>query len=453
MSMRIRIMFPLVALGLMMAACAPSTAETTTTTTRPTLPLPQPPTPSTTPSDASFTIIMDGWSVAALPSTQVELSDGTSVGLRPMSESEIAALPAEVQVKLLGRLHSADRGWACDETACVSGNGVAAFHSHLSSPATIPVFGEVYEAAGVNHGVYSATVKLPSASRTVVSVGGWSIQQGALSDVTSGSHVVLSAGLGVVFPLTPLWATTADEFYRYDTRVEYPVMSDDGSRAVQTALLNGLADASASEHLISLDPSELTFMTSLPMGCGSAVICSIEQPDVAVHTTREHDHTACFEEFPIGRAGIFQRVVTVDLPHPTFLFPAMMKGADLSALASPADFDALLRTPRIVSGSIDLYLEGVQMWVHTPSPAGDVDEELHPTLVTYLAFGQEVEPSGFELPAIEEVAARLLPDFASLCVWEPEDTETPAPEVAEGAEGTSPGDTSPTDEEPTTPEA
>lgn len=397
-----------VILATTVVACAPNTAPNPTTRSRPAVPPPSSTTPTLRPEQAAL-IVVDGWSVAALGTHEL-LVAGERVTLKPLTAEQIRTLSSDTLTLLASRLHSARRDWACDAGSCSAGN-TTLVAEQLAEPALIPTFGEVYEASGVEHGVFAAALENPPAEPFGITAGSFISAPDSFPALKSDDELVVAAGLGTVFPFTPYWTQSDDAYFYYDLNFGASLTSEPPVELAE--LLNrGLSDASAANAIHLLHPSQLSLWTSLTTGCGSEVACTIEAPEVSSEELLSTTVELCYEGAPLGSAEVYQRIDTVRFPYRTHQLGAWGDTAVDPLALTVEEIDARLAAPHLTEAT-RLLRAGLHLWQLETTGDG-----LAPALrlVAPLAYVRELGPDETAEPvSAEEIITQLLPDYVSVC--------------------------------------
>lgn len=388
--------------ALALAACAPTQPPATTGVLPGAAVAPQ-----TAPTKTA-TVIVDGWSVAAMGTTDLTV-DGEAVKLEPLAEEHLRELSPGTLELLASRLHSVRRNWNCGPDGCAAGN-VTMTLSQLAEPKFIPLLGETYAAAAIDHGVYAATVE-PSTTPFNIAAGEFSSAPEAFPALEAGAELVVAAGLGVIFPFQPYWAETTDSYFYYDLRYGQPV-ADIPSAEILDAVKLGLANTSGGEYLRGLHPSQLSLWTSLTAGCGSEVNCVIDSPETQTETILSETLELCYEGSSLGTALVYQHLDDVTFPYPTHQLGAWGDAAVDPLALTVEEIDARLAAPHLTEAT-QLLRAGLHLWQLETTGDG-----LAPALrlVAPLAYVRELGPDETAEPvSAEEIITQLLPDYVSVC--------------------------------------
>lgn len=343
------------------------------------------------PEKQSIWVMVDGWSVvAAGTDIQVRVGDSwETVTLKPLSASEVANVRRsypDMLAAVAGRLVNTDHGWTCDEEGCSTLAGtVEDIDEMLADPSKIPGYGKVYEAWGVEAGLYGAKVDVLKGAQTVE----LATEDGFRSRNLVGdeSHVRIhgldtnnpvafaSAGLGVFFEPFPLWAISEEGYSYLRPQVAGEVDVEEAKKldgAFPAGLYRGLSDTSAADALAGLSNGELTYMTSLVTGCGTNVVCA-PTVDVDFETVAAQTAEGCVasawakegEDPGSVWVALSDDRLRVTYPHPTVQ-------AGVWGGSSVEDFeghDPEVRTwgiPPTVEGTVQLRMVSVRIYTFLP---------------------------------------------------------------------------------------
>lgn len=365
-------------IAIALVACSgpkaqPSPWQETTTTNQPTA--------TTQPSDSTTTssaprietktvqVIVDGWSQAILGTREItfvpeEAGPSDKVILSPASGTVIDRLDPEIVKDLAGRLVDAESDRDCDEGAVCStpAGGTVDIGALLDDPTQIPHYGDVYKAWGITDGVWVAEAEVPVSEEGFVVVSG-----DFKSDVMvaeGDGPLVLAAGLGIIFPLDPHWT---DEAAPYRFGVTNASFEDDPEAAttdeakLATAAVSGLA--ASGPDLYNAQPDLLTYMTSLPTGCGGVATCVPSTVEAAVETASVVTETVCHPERDGKLLAVTRdEIRRFTLPHPTHIM-GLWNGQSRDELAGANGAgERLMGLGPLVEGEVEMRVVTSNVW-------------------------------------------------------------------------------------------
>lgn len=234
-----------------------------------------------------ITVYIDGWSQLAAGSREISVAginkDGKAVRssstLNPVRAEELKELDPEMLRVLVGRLIDTGRGYACEGGVCRQEDGSTVNAAEmLANPASIPGLGDMYQAWGMETSLWRADLKVGQDSETmVVSIG--NAVSGAFESGTGYIQVedelLLGAGLGTVFKLTPNWIDEPVPYNLFLPQVGIEAGDYESVGKLEESIMDaaGRGLARGAGALADLARSELTFLTSPTTGCGGWVTC------------------------------------------------------------------------------------------------------------------------------------------------------------------------------------
>jgi hypothetical protein len=309
-------------------------------------------------STGAAVAVLDGWSRTVLGVDPTWGQDGpaTETALwRDMTADDaqrlLAASP-DVVADLMARMVVAVPRPTCDTDGCRSGDDDLPL-SYLTDPASIPVYGPMYEAWGIGParvaqlGLYPTTQSVSFAVGESTS-GPYNVDSGAASplpvaegaeaeaeieaelgaDTAPNANVIgLAGSFGALFHLKPAWIPDSEGLPARAYNPTSLLTSLDPTVDLQLERIasSGSAGlAGQTRDLWGLDASALTALSSPTTGCLGVVVCAPRPVDVTVDGGVVGVDSVCETSVAPGsfagasRLGLVVRdeTWTVQLPHP-----------------------------------------------------------------------------------------------------------------------------------------
>lgn len=328
-------------------------------------------------AQANTTLFLDGWSVAAMGTSTIDVTTPDMVGgtivLHPLSAQQIRnslADDPEAIATYLARMYTSASAVKCTKDGCtVDGKDVDP--GVLADPASIPGLGDVYKGSGVTHGLYAARVYVPKENSTLnLSANGFSGSVSPADFIDNNDKIVerpatsetgfkkgswaLSAGLGRIFPNDPAWIWEKPRIFDYDATYYTPSAVGLDKAYVGPVLISALTDAKAAPLVKRFSSSQMSYYTSPTTGCGTTILCVVTGSDVQVSNLKNQAAEACLfkpTDPPYGRAVLLNQTahIKVRTPGPVLLMGAWdvpkgtgVLGTDISGATpkeGPYEFD------------------------------------------------------------------------------------------------------------------
>jgi len=288
--------------------------------------------------DTQVLLVVDGWSYKIMdgatftyqavghnltvdkdvPPSAITFKPATSAQLNQIAHT----VPTLVR-NLFARLATTNPSLRCTETDCtVAGKNLPL--SDLLNPSQIPTFGSEYAGYGINHGVYIGSALVPKTSLGLaISAPGWntlqlSSNEGLIAPPGSGDSppqpsalngylknlYPLATGFGQIFPLSPTWVGASPISEAAEIPSDAPVGNLTPAQNAANAKLfaDGLSTKVSAAN--TLDPTQLTYMTSPTTGCGPGVACTPMAAHDRVVVAPNQTLTLCYNSVPIPNTVI-----------------------------------------------------------------------------------------------------------------------------------------------------
>lgn len=335
-------------------------------------------------------VYLDGWSMKILNRSVISatLENGMTAALNFMpldgdAIDEATLEHPEIVTSAMARLVSADQRLVCTDGKCTIGKK-RIDHRLLVTPEKIPAFGVMYDAWGIEHGLYRAQLRVPKIPGVVtLSADGWSGTQiiagelfgeggRPLTPITAGpdqgwgrGSYGLAAGYGRIFIARAGWITENGETVnpvRWLPR-DFVGTGENASGPAELAAEDPLSAGPAGRDGLAMTGSaglnewQLTYLSSPVTGCGTVAVCT----PVPVEVEREVEKTT--STLACDAQG--QKVVSVSvrsrwsftLEHPAHLLGAWGADADPRAFPGSGDMESVLTylgEPPLANGRIEL---------------------------------------------------------------------------------------------------
>lgn len=313
-------MFAAVTLSAAALGCTNTDHETTTTRTAPHPQL----------DDNDIVVLLDGWSAVGVRNDRFRFSAGDTlrnVTFTPATP-ELVRLAEErapgVIERLAARLVSADTELVCDTERCHGRFGDVDVDTLVSDPAHIPGFGSMYEAWGVVHGVWIATIPATSGhlfygNERVLVTNATRDDDIGNDRPRTGVHTI-GVGFGKPFHLDPVWlsATPAATERRFAYGAGDPALLAELA-ADPATFARGLGTGGTA--VSQMTAAQLTYRTSPTTGCGVGVVCVPGVADVTVDDVDSGDtFEVCTDSGETATALPVSFTVSVNVPAPVHQF-------------------------------------------------------------------------------------------------------------------------------------
>jgi hypothetical protein len=309
-------------------------------------------------------VLVDGWSTRILEGSRLWV-DIPQVGRRelnlaPLDAARLGDLRSnhpQALGDIVARLTTAGPLAGCDPNACRDGMGAPVTVEQLADPSTLTGTGPVFEAWGIGAAVLAAEFPVGPDTGSVsfsTDLLGWSPAMLSVVDLDDDSQgsprpvLVVAAGLGRLFPLSPAFAGPEPFIGPIDPM---PLPATATTTAVPFTAGLSVADPAAQ----GLDPRWLTYLTSPSTGCGVGVLClPTEAGDLAKLEIKDRETRAfCVADTNGARVEIdyLDAIWRVDYPRPTH-----QAGAWFGFTPQEVAGDSMLfaGTPSLVSGLVEL---------------------------------------------------------------------------------------------------
>jgi hypothetical protein len=308
-------------------------------------------------------LLVDGWSVKVLEGAtfSVATEDGRDVRplvLEPADAATVARIREDHQSELtqvVARLSSLGPAAGCSSVSCTDGTGVTLTDEQLVDPGLLPGTGPVFQAWGIQHGLWVAVVDVPEGEAFSLRVS--SPRWGSLELGASGGDSLVwpvGAGLGQLFTLDAAWLWETPGPGRNQVP---PVASEAPAIRTSPPFLGGLDQPDPSAAGMPFE--WLTYLTSPSTGCGVGVVCTPSRVPVTVRDFRTETRHLCADSVRVP--VVFEDAIwEVDYPHASHQ-GGIWSGAEVELWeGEPMLWTG---TPSLVEGPATIRVATARVWV------------------------------------------------------------------------------------------
>lgn len=275
-------------------------------------------------------IITDKWSLLNLPNTDLKINVGgftSTLVFNPLTADEyenLLKVDPSVISKAMGRFYSSNKSLTCSVIACtIEKKNIDP--AILATPSSIPGFGEMYSAYGIDSILYQAKVKIPVNSDMATIIGNnlksTSVIFGSTDDGSSTAYQYVGNAFGNIYSVSVAWNADSDfipeaRFYTDSSgklSIGDPIISD----KLYGVLAKGLG--SSNPLLYNLNSSQMTYLTSPTTGCGAITICI---PGIVTSNLKigsNENFKVCAKDNTVGQAFLIFGSTDIKLTRPSFI--------------------------------------------------------------------------------------------------------------------------------------
>ena len=341
-------------------------------------------------SRQTFEVLVDGWSVKTLPSPTLywvdDLGGSGTVTLAPVSRpqfDDIMATTPEYATRMIARMVSPAADWDCTPSGCTGPHEFSP--DWVSSPASVPYFGESYAGYGISSLLYSASFDItpaatkvtflaykdqpPSLGNSVLTYAGKAYETPVFDNGFFYNRAMMAASFGIAFALYPSWVFDGQNYVPSAP----PSIASGQAEALEVATASearvqytGLA--APWETAPYLPNSALTYFSSPTTGCGAVALCvPIDMTTQVTSEISDSPAALCLSGATAGTsyangdttpARLNQTRSTVTLPAPINQYgawgPSVTSTADLEQVPPGGGASGGGLPPTLLSGTVTL---------------------------------------------------------------------------------------------------
>jgi len=340
-------------------------------------------------------IITDKWSLLNLPNTDLKINVGgftSTLVFNPLTADEyknILKVDPIVISKAMGRFYSSNKSLTCSVSACtIEKKNIDP--AILATPSSIPGFGEMYSAYGIDSILYQAKVKIP-VNADVATIEGAGLKSssvvfGTNDDGSSTAYQYISNAFGVIYPVSVAW--NADSTFVPEERYEFSYSGklSTGSSIPESKLYGIFAKGLAySNPLISsLNNTQLAYLSSPSTGCGSLSLCVPGLFTSEQTLGKSEKFKVCASDKTTGEVFIIYGTTNFSLPKPSFI-PGLVN----YQTNDTNNVTGILGLPKLITGSQKFYTFEAYLYTSTG--------------VSTFAGGRSITPTGLPKVTLDQL--------------------------------------------------